>query len=927
MRKYIVQIAVVSLFLAVFNLQAKQSKAYEEEADKTLSPYFLVMSEGGETEKLPLKSTSADVKIAGVIADVKVTQVYKNEGKTTIEAIYVFPGSSKSAVYGMTMKIGDRILVAEIQKKEEARQTYEKAKREGRSASLLEQERPNVFQMSVANIMPGDLITVELFYTELLVPESGVYEFVYPTVVGPRYSNKKAENAKDEDKFVQSPYQHEGEKPLYNFDIKVKLSAGMPIDEILCNTHKVDINYDDAEKESAEIKLNASEKSGGNRDYILSYRLAGGQIQSGLLLSEGTENFFLLMLQPPKKAEDDAVPFRDYVFVVDVSGSMWGFPLDISKAMLKNLLGKLRPGDMFNVMLFAGGSEIMSCSSVPANKENIDMAVKLIESQQGGGGTELLPALKKVFNIPKTQGYSRSIVLLTDGYVDIEEEAFDLITKNLADANMFAFGIGSSVNRYLIEGIARCGMGQPFFITKKEQAEEQAEKFQRYIQTPVLTDIKLDFSGFNTYDVEPKSIPDVFQERPIIIFGKWRDNPDGKIAILGISGKTPIQTIVEVRKFATQDTSQALKYLWARHKIARLGDYNNIREDKQRIEEITNLGLKYNLLTKYTSFVAVDFLTRNKDTIHTVKQALPMPEGVSDRAMGGSGMAMASMPARTVNSFVGGVSDTEADALMPSSSPSPAKSMRNAPVKSITLNEETTLTISEKDPDDDFIDLENEPQVDINAIKKNLILPDIFRKGDFEGNVTLRVLVRKDGIVRKVVIMKSDSELLNNCVIQAVLKTEFTPPIRGKQPINSWLTIPIHINTNGVPSIITIVEAKIKKQPYISLITPKETRRGTWITSDGVEFREIRTGDGKMIEDGKKVTIHLKTYTDNCTLESDTYKDNKPITFTIGGANDLDFELEEGLTNMKVGGKRVIFVRADWQKTSKYYEVELLKVE
>ncbi len=164
-----------------------------EFADKTLSPYFFVKSDDPAVDQLPLQSTSAIVNISGVIADVEVTQGYKNEGERPLEAIYIFPASTRAAIYGMKMIIGERTINAIVRTRDKARHEYELAKQQGKSASLLEQQRPNVFQINVANIMPGDVVRVELSYTELLVPADRVYEFVYPTVVGPRYSNQPAD--------------------------------------------------------------------------------------------------------------------------------------------------------------------------------------------------------------------------------------------------------------------------------------------------------------------------------------------------------------------------------------------------------------------------------------------------------------------------------------------------------------------------------------------------------------------------------------------------------------------------------------------------------------------------------------------------------------------------------------------------------------
>ncbi len=606
----------------------------KESEDRTLSPYFFVNSDTPDTDRLPLKATSASVHISGVIADVLVTQVYKNDGKKPLEAIYIFPASTRAAVYGMKMTIGKRVIEAKIKKRDEARREYEQARDAGKNASLLEQQRPNVFQMNVANIMPGDEIKVELKYTELLVPTDQVYEFAYPTVVGPRYSNAKAGSVSPSEHWVENPYLRQGELSTTTFDINVSINAGLPIKDLTCASHKVNASYESASR--ARVLLDKAETNGGNRDYILRYRLDGDKIQTGLLLSQGEkENFFVLMMQPPKRVTSDKIPGREYIFIVDVSGSMYGFPLNISKKLLSNLIGNLRPTDKFNVLLFSGGNTLMAEESLPATSVNAQRAISVIENQKGGGGTELLPALKRALSLKKADGFARTIVIVTDGYVSVEEEAFDLIRKNLNNANMFAFGIGSSVNRHIIEGMAHVGMGEPFIITKPDAAQGQAERFRKMIQSPVLTQVKVNFSGFNVYDVEPVSVPDVLAQRPVLVFGKWRGNPQGSIKLSGITGSGKYSETVKVTDFKPSKDNTALKYLWARHRITILSDYNKLRKDDQRVKEVTELGLNYNLLTAYTSFVAVDNEVRNKDgNLTTVKQPLPLPEGVSNYAVG-----------------------------------------------------------------------------------------------------------------------------------------------------------------------------------------------------------------------------------------------------------------------------------------------------
>jgi Ca-activated chloride channel family protein len=284
----------------------------------------------------------------------------------------------------------------------------------------------------------------------------------------------------------------------------------------------------------------------------------------------------------------------------------------------------------------------MSEESLPATPENIHKAIQLIERQKGGGGTELLPALERALRLGKPEGYSRTFIIATDGYVRVEEEVFDLIRKNLGQANMFAFGIGTAVNRHIIEGMARVGMGEPFIISKLEEATKKAERFRKLIQSPVLTRVGVKFQGFDTYDVEPLSIPDVLAERPVIVFGKWRGQPRGKITLSGLSGNGPYRQVIDVGSAKPMDRNLALRYLWARHRITLLSDYNKLRPNDARIKEVTDLGLSYNLLTAYTSFVAVDSQVRNQDgQPATVRQPLPLPQGVSDYAVGGMKMSRA----------------------------------------------------------------------------------------------------------------------------------------------------------------------------------------------------------------------------------------------------------------------------------------------
>jgi len=603
---------------------------------KTESPYFFVKSDDPSVDRLPLKSTEVDVKVSGVIADVRVTQTYRNEGSRAIEAKYVFPGSTKAAVGGLNVRLADRLITAQIREKQQARIDYDAAKKEGKTAALLEQHLPNVFQMNVANILPGDDVKVELRYTELLVPQAGNYQFVFPTVVGPRYNSPQSGNAQA--KWVAQPTLREGVAPNTAFKLKVALDTPLGIKEIRSATHAIDIRKSN-DDQHADVALAQSGEPANNRDFVLDYRLASEKIESGLMLYKGQgenpENFFLAMVEPPKSVAASAISPRDYIFVVDISGSMHGFPLDTAKVVLERLIGGLRPSDTFNVLLFSGSNRMLSPQSVPATRANIEQALSTIKNYSGSGSTELIPALKRVYAEPKAENVSRTVVVVTDGYVTVEREAFELVRKNLGKANVFAFGIGSSVNRHLMEGLARAGMGEPFIITDPVQAPEQAARFKRMVESPVLTNVKATFGGLEVYDVEPQALPDVLGERPVIVFGKWRGEAKGRVIIEGQSAEGPYRQELRIDNATRQDAA-ALRSLWARHRIASLSDQEALEGGDAFKQRITELGLRYGLLTQYTSFIAVDKVVRNvaPQDAKSVDQPQPLPKGVSERALG-----------------------------------------------------------------------------------------------------------------------------------------------------------------------------------------------------------------------------------------------------------------------------------------------------
>ncbi len=625
----------LSALAALLLMISPPTRADDSQALKAESPYFFVNSNDPGTDRLPLKATTVDVRIAGVIADVTLTQHYRNEGQRALEARYVFPGSTQAAVYAMNVRLGSRLLTAHIREKQQARIEYTAAKAEGKTSALLEQHRPNVFEMNVANILPGDDVAVELRYTELLTPHDAQYGFVFPIVVGPRYNSPQGAAASG--KWVSTPHLKAAEPSATAFDLKLTLDTPLAVKEIVSPSHEIGIEGSGTEHASVTLK---PEQAANNRDFILNYRLAGDRIESGLMLYRGEEeNFFLALVEPPKAVPVRQISPRDYIFVVDISGSMHGYPLETAKLLLQHLIGGLRPSDTFNVMLFSGSNRMLSPESVPATRANIDKALRTIREMGGGGSTEIVPALKRIAALKKGPDVSRSVIVITDGYVTVENEVFQLVANNLNQSNVFAFGIGTSVNRHLIEGIARAGQGEAFIVTKPDQAAAQAERLRKMIDAPVLTQLKARFQGLDVYDVQPAQLPDVLGGRPVLVFGKWRAEPaEAARATMMIEGRSvegAYHALVSTEGRENQ-TTPALRHLWARQRIATLSDQEALEGGSGQKDAITALGLKYGLLTQYTSFIAIDQVIRNSNPAlaPTVDQPSPMPEGVSNLAIG-----------------------------------------------------------------------------------------------------------------------------------------------------------------------------------------------------------------------------------------------------------------------------------------------------
>ncbi len=600
------------------------------------TPYFQVLGgDAARVERLPLLQTRAEVDIVGTIAAVELHQVFENRGDVPIEAVYVFPASTRAAVGGLTLRVGERTVRGVIREKQQASADYDAARSEGRNTALLEQQAEGVFRMRLANILPGDRIEVALQYSELLRPREGVYEFFLPTTRGAPGGGESA--AHDTVRASAA-----AEVTDYSFALAARLRGAAPLADIASPSHRIEVQRSDARQ--AQVTLAPDEAKAATRDFVLRFRHAGAAVADGLQLYPGTpEQFFLLTVQPPASVLPEQVPARDYVFVVDVSGSMAGAPLDLAKLVLRELLAGMRAQDRFNVVLFAGAASTLDAKAALAGTpDNLQRALRFIDAADGGGGTDLLSALQTAYALPRGAGVARSVVVVTDGGIVAGDAVSRLIRGHLGEASTFAFGVGASVDKAVIQRIARAGAGEAVMIENLDEGQPQAQLFRRYIEQPLLSGIEVTFEGFDAYDVSPMPVPDLFAQRPVVLVGKYRGAAQGRIRLRAQSGRGPYEAVIDAA--AAADASQAnapLRTLWARTVLAdRLdlgaadGDSENLRRD------ITRLGLDYGLLTPYTAFVAVDDAVRTQQPSTRVDQPLPQRASQVASYSSGSGNAL-----------------------------------------------------------------------------------------------------------------------------------------------------------------------------------------------------------------------------------------------------------------------------------------------
>ncbi len=589
MRKVVFLLWIVVSSTAIFGQQTSEGSLYA------------VGKSGNELGACPLKSTDVKVDISGFISRVSVKQEFVNSYSQAIEAVYVFPLSQNGAVDQMTMTVGTRVIRGKIMRREEARQTYEAAKNEGKTASLLDQERANIFTQSVANIMPGERVVIDISYVETLKYEDGAYEFVFPMTIGPRYIPGEVKDAAR----ISPPVARR--RNGSNISIEVNLNAGVPVEQIRSISHRIDqVNFT---PNAAKVTLRDG-KIIPNKDFILRYDVTGKRIEDAVLTHRDPRGgFFTLILQPPDViATEDRTP-KEIVFVLDTSGSMDGFPIEKAKEAMRLSLDGLYPDDTFNLITFAGDTDILFDKPVPATRANLDRAQAFIAGRTGDGGTEMMKAIKASLEPSDSQEHLRIVCFMTDGQVGNDDEIVAEVQKH-PSARVFSFGIGDSVNRSLLDRIAQEGKGEATYIALEDDGSKAAKKFYERVRTPLLTDLSIDWNGMPVTDVYPNKLTDLFSAKPVVSTVVTQGLQTARSNLSGFVAGQPYERDIAFNLPENEAANDVLASLWAR---TRIGEMSNKKLEESNSEitdaldkQIADLGLEFGLMTEFTSFVAVE---------------------------------------------------------------------------------------------------------------------------------------------------------------------------------------------------------------------------------------------------------------------------------------------------------------------------------
>lgn len=645
----------LSIILAAFAYQCHPTRPVNQVTEKIgaaplvalsdIKEGSLVMkvSDSDRYELLPQLQTNVAINIEGMVSSTTIDQVFTNSSEQPVEALYVFPLPHTAAVHDMKMLVNDRLIEGVIKEKEEARETYERAKAEGKLAGLAGQERPNIFTSSVANIMPGDTVIVRLTYVETLRYENGTFSLRFPMVVAPRYIPGEAvtgysgygrvydTDAVPDASRITPPVVPPGTRSGAMLSLRVNVNAGLPISSMRSISH--DITAIRVEEGAYRIQLRKKETI-PNKDFVLEYRIEqGSEPKASLFIAKKDgDDYFMLMAVPPVNAEEDRTLKKEIVFVLDISGSMAGTSLVQAKEGLINALNLLSADDSFDIISFHDNHDIFAPSSVEASAVNVMNGINYVNTLEAQGGTEALPALKQALMLPRQPDALRMIIFLTDGAVGNEDQLASEVNQHVGDGRLFTVGIGSAPNGHLLEQVSRSGRGTFTYISNRTDVQEKIRELFAKIENPVLMDLGLDIA--QDAEIFPDPIPDLFAGQPLILFGKTEGVRSLNARLTGRSadGHFTIDIPMDLQS-ATREP--AIPTLWARSKVTALMD--EYRQGNEAVkEQIVDLALRHSLITQFTSFIAVEHRVVNPGGTAKLS-AIPteLPEGwVYEKVMG-----------------------------------------------------------------------------------------------------------------------------------------------------------------------------------------------------------------------------------------------------------------------------------------------------
>ncbi|MCG8352310.1 MAG: VWA domain-containing protein [Chloroflexales bacterium] len=564
-----------------------------------------------ELSPLPLQHTDVRVGIIGPLADVWVTQQFQNTHTRPLEAIYVFPLPEDAAVTDLTLTIGERVIRGEIREREQARRDYEQARAMGQGAALLEQERPNVFTISVANIQPGEAVQTALHFHDRVPYDDGTFTFTFPTVVLPRYVPAELDAVPDAERITATPLLPKDTRDGHTISLRLELDAGKLV-ELSSPTHEIDVQ---GRVGRTLVTLRQADAI-PNKDFILRYRVAGNQFTAATFTYRpaGQPGTLLLMLAPKVEVTPEEIFPRELLFVFDRSGSMSGDSIVQARNALRACLRALNPGDTFNIFPFDNRVEQFAPQALPFTQKSVDRADAYLERIDARGGTEILAALRMALQQPRDPERMRVLVFLTDGAVGNEDQVLRELRGLLNEARVYAFGIGSAVNRFLLDKLAEVGRGVVEYIFPGQAIEDAVQRFQNRAAFPVLTDLQIDWGGMSVTDALPDPLPDLYAGQPLLLLARFR-NPQPRQTQVRLRGRTRRgyyeQALETDWPAATPDRGEhwaALPRVWARARIDALLTRERFdpRQKSQVRDEILSLALEQRLLSPYTAFVAIE---------------------------------------------------------------------------------------------------------------------------------------------------------------------------------------------------------------------------------------------------------------------------------------------------------------------------------